>query len=1577
MLFADELLRDEKSTRLSEVDFSQPISVALQLCLFDLLKAWGITPSAITSHSSGEIAAAYAAGALSFEEALGVAYFRGELALKYQKEFPKRGGMLAAVLDAESGAKYANQIANNQVVVACINSPNSVTFSGDSDALDVLESQLEKDLVPRKRLRVPVAYHSHHMVPMSQEYIEKLQSILSGTGGWENMLFTSPTSGGVITSPDQLSPSHWANNLTSVVQFNEAFTTMCFSPKGSNVDLIVEIGAHNTLEGPIRQIFKTQGIEMPYVSSLKRNTNAVETMQELVGQIICHGYPVAIESVNWPKRDEVDRLEFVPDLPSYPWNHSKLYWNESRIAQDSRFKRFSHHELLGNPLAGSNGSTPTWRNILHLSDIDWLLDHQVGSEVVFPGAGYIAMAIEAVRLINDEPVNKVVHGYRLKDIEILNSLVIPDTANGVEMQFALRPCNKTELTKTGWYHFTVFSLTSGDVWTENCHGLVSIELTDQKMENLYQPKLPCTETFFIGTNDVISHISGMEILNHMRAMGINHGPSFQNLIGSHTANGKTITEFLVNAALLENKPGYALHPTTLDSIFQTAYGCLPQDKMKGVTLLPRSIRTLFIPVGFGQQGSCRMHAYTKLVVAHRRTFSCDIQVLAKEECHVSKLPYFQMGEFTLQSIPRVNVDDDGEELDKICSRLYWEADVLHNVPENIRLEMATKIGGQEAQLDQECIRAAYYFIKDALAQLEGSDTRNWLKHHRRLHRWMQDTIKECKDGQMLPKSQQWSKSSPGIKSMLFDDLWSANSGCRLLIQVGRRLVDIIKGQVEPLELMMESGLLGQYYRDSTVAKRCYQHMGRIVEFYSLKKPGARVLEIGAGTGGATMAVLEAFNAKAHQLGLPGSLLGQYTFTDISPGFFPEARERLAAWQDMIDFQVLDIEGDTATQSLHGQFDLVVASMVLHATKSLRNTLSNVRKLLKPGGKLLFMEATRDRLDMQLIFGTLPGWWLGEHDGRETSPNVSTDIWDRRLREVGFSGIDFEIGDCDDEELRTSTVILSTAIEPDAWHMPISIVHVANDPPPKNWLQSLSQEICARFGTTPCIETLDQIPDQPDNKIRIFISEMTRPIVSDMGQLMFQKIRALLLNSRDVLWLSCGSFADAGDPSFAATQGLLRTLRREESDKLYPHLDFQRDPLQGHDSTDLWSDDQISHIIHILCETFNSTTDPDILDREYAVKGSIIHVARAYPGTTQHHRDGDREPGQVTTLLPFKQHGRPLEWEISNTGSLSEILFVDSKPLSETLPSGVVEVEARAFGLNFRDVMDAMGLVETELVKNEIAGIITRLGPNTEASGLRVGDRVCGVAMGTFASISRAHWMCLTQIPDGMSFETAASIPAVFVTAYHSLVTVARLKRGESVLIHSAAGGVGQAAIVLAQHIGANIYATCGSDAKRDFLVRQFSIGPQRIFSSRNSNFSPAIMEMTEGKGVNVILNSLSGPLLQATWDCIARFGRFIEIGKVDMQGKGRLEMTPFTRCALYASVDVLQLAEYDLPASQDALTQSMNICSQLSTSPISPITAYAISDMDKAMRKMQSGTHTGKLILVPGQHDLVKVRRPS
>ena len=221
----------------------------------------------------------------------------------------------------------------------------------------------------------------------------------------------------------------------------------------------------------------------------------------------------------------------------------------------------------------------------------------------------------------------------------------------------------------------------------------------------------------------------------------------------------------------------------------------------------------------------------------------------------------------------------------------------------------------------------------------------------------------------------------------------------------------------------------------------------------------------------------------------------------------------------------------------------------------------------------------------------------------------------------------------------------------------------------------------------------------------------------------------------------------------------------------------------------------------------------------------------------------------------------------------------------------------------------------------------------------------------------------------MSFTDAASIPAVFCTAYYSLIKVARLQAGESILIQAAAGGVGQAAIMIAQMIGAEIYVTVGSEAKKEHLIATYGIPLNHISNSRTAAFGPEIRQLAHKRGVDVVLNSLGGELLRTTWDTLASYGRFVELGKIDIERNSRLDMATFSKSTTFASFDLEMLREDKPTVVHEMMLDIMEMYSRKKLKMITPINLLPIDALGSALNDMQRGKAMGKTVIepLPGQ----------
>ncbi len=323
-------------------------------------------------------------------------------------------------------------------------------------------------------------------------------------------------------------------------------------------------------------------------------------------------------------------------------------------------------------------------------------------------------------------------------------------------------------------------------------------------------------------------------------------------------------------------------------------------------------------------------------------------------------------------------------------------------------------------------------------------------------------------------------------------------------------------------------------------------------------------------------------------------------------------------------------------------------------------------------------------------------------------------------------------------------------------------------------------------------------------------------------------------------------------------------------------------------------------------------------------------------------------------------GQPFRLEITTPGILDRLAL---RAVPRQQPgAGEVEIEVHAAGLNFNDVMKAMGVYPglpegPVALGNECAGQITAVGAGVE--GFAVGDNVVAIAPFSFGRFVIAPAPLVAPMPLNTTFDEAASIPLAFVTALYCLRHVARLAPGESVLIHAASGGVGIAAIQLARHLGAEVFATAGSPAKRSFLE---GLGVQHVMDSRSLSFADEVLAATGGRGVDVVLNSLSGEAMLKSLDVVAPFGRFVEIGKRDIYENRQIGLLPFQKHLAYCSVDLARLFA-ERPSF--CVTLFREVMEEFDSGVFSPppIRTFPIADVVGAFGEMAQAKHIGKIVV--------------
>lgn len=579
---AEELDKPGPESRISDAEISQPACTAVQLALVTLLKTWGVAPTRVTGHSSGEIAAAFAAGLISFRAAIAIAYFRGKAAAELSREHGQKGAMLALGTSSEATTKLLQQNPDGYATIAAINSPQSVTISGDESAIDSIQKIADAQGLFARKLKVEVAYHSDHMQLVAASYLESIKPFCnlessSFDHDESHAVFVSSVTGR-IESADNIDASYWVKNLLQTVRFADAIESL-FSTGDSKVDaaqrstalpnVIVEVGPHSALQNPIKQTVEVlrqrsdqRLTQFTYLASLVRGKSGHEALLGLAGSLFSMGSAIKLGLVN-----QLDHhsAHVLTDLPAYAWDKSVSYVHKSRIMQEKLHPGQSFAQLLGSKSLYGNGSEPTFRQVFTLDDIPWIRDHNVGGHVIFPMTGYLSMAIEALRRVSP----KVPESILVREYHVKRSLDIEE-GERIDITTKLRPVTTgTESYSTTAWVFEINSWTETNGWTAHCHGQVEAEASEMTMES---PTFRVSAPLIGGEN--LKESDAELIYSDLGQGGTLYGPSFQAMRRYWEGPSWTVLETELRDLDLSTGPfgsPISIDPPTLDSHLQVSY----------------------------------------------------------------------------------------------------------------------------------------------------------------------------------------------------------------------------------------------------------------------------------------------------------------------------------------------------------------------------------------------------------------------------------------------------------------------------------------------------------------------------------------------------------------------------------------------------------------------------------------------------------------------------------------------------------------------------------------------------------------------------------------------------------------------------------------------------------------------------------------------------------------------------------------------------------------------------------------------------------------------------------------------
>lgn len=910
------------------------------------------------------------------------AYFRGVFSAMAKHESDTIGSMMAVGSAPEVVApliRDTNSKGIGRINIGCINSPESVTISGDEQAIDDLYNVLSQQGVFTRKLKVETAYHSHHMKKVSSRYLNSLRNVTASPLR-EGIQFFSSVTGDIKTSGFEA--AYWVENLTSQVRFSDALMAFADVESTKAANVLIEIGPHSALQGPTRQTLSTvPNYRFDYFPTLLRSKDASRTVLGTIGSLFQLGLRVDLKAI-LSMYGSAPRYHTLHDLAPYPFDHGTKYWRESRLSRDHRLRQFPYHDLLGVLDVGCNILEPRWRLHLSAAAMPWLKHHVVDDMVIFPGTGYLCMAIEGMKqlaLIRDPTAS--VSKYAIRNASFIKPIIIPsERSDGfpseVEVQLVVSPSKVSH--DDPWHTFHVYSYSDESrSWSEHCSGIVRAYLATNSSEVDEVEGTRGAELSDFDAQEKLEKIMSAshqqidpgDLYSSMRASGNDYGPTFSSIKEIRTGKLEGYATHVV-PDIPRYMPSsfhqpHVIHPATFDT-FAHVLCLLYKQGVKNSTLMLGSIEEAVIYSEIPNEPGTELQVAIELNPESKQSGTGNCWTYHRDRV-TDKLSL-------VATITNVQVRSTGDEIDapkdlpshRKNYLLSWQEDADHMTDASFKTLMESvpirHYGDVSIPEQSKLNEAATAIISYRFLSSSNTRLRSELPSHlHTYHEWMNGYLASDRCSKLLAQF-----PSEAARDAILDETARVGLEGRMLVRIGQHLPGIFAGAVEPLDVMVKDDLLNQIYADGIIST-CNPRMAKYLGALAFKKPHMRIIEVGAGTGGVTSFLLNALDKDG------ATLIDRFHYTDISTGFFSQAKVKFGQWRSCIDFKALDITKDPEEQGFESHsYDLLIASNVLHATPDISKTLQHIHKLLKPGGRMLLLELTGKTASIQAIFGILPG-----------------------------------------------------------------------------------------------------------------------------------------------------------------------------------------------------------------------------------------------------------------------------------------------------------------------------------------------------------------------------------------------------------------------------------------------------------------------------------------------------------------------------------------------------------------------------------------------------------------------------
>jgi acyl transferase domain-containing protein/NADPH:quinone reductase-like Zn-dependent oxidoreductase/acyl carrier protein len=1491
---------------LSATEFAQPMLFAVQAGIIAVLREQGVTPDMVLGHSVGEVSAGYASGALSLRQAVRVLYARSIA----QARTRGAGRMAAANISLEQATTLIAEMGLT-LEVAGVNSPGSITLAGKPEQLRALGKRVVAELhAPFKMLDLDYAFHSKSMNAVRGQLLETLADLAPAKG---EVRFVSTVTGRDLDGR-KLTAQYWWRNVRQTVQLSPALSVLM----NEGVSVFLEISPNPIMQSYVRQTLQHCGKIGASVGTMTKAEPGLARLRVAAAQTWANG-----------GRLDIPRLFAAPaphvDLPLTP-RPGEPCWQELTNEAIPVLYPVVDHPLLG---ARTGAEATEWTNALDLTLHPWLADHRVGDAVVFPAAGFLCMGLAAARA--QWPGQAV----DLSGFEIHRPLVLEQN-HAQSTRFILSPetgrfriLSRPRLEDTDWVEHAV-----GRVWPATAPRIA--------------PWQPAGEPAPLAEADDLYALAD--------SLGLHYGPGFQCVRRVRRTGGAEGLSELSLPFSLAGETAMPPHPVLLDGGLQSLFsliGAAAGPDEPALLFLPVRVERLRLLDNAATIASCRL----RLVRASTRSVLADLFFFDAAGAPVAEMAGCRLRRaeaIRRRSKPQVFADRAVAAPRRAAADKTALAD-----PESLARAVAPAVVPADGEFAGLLGLIASAYAREALAETAGGDepftaasllAAGLPKENAALLAWLIDLL--AADGVIAPRGDGYALTGDELPPA--DEAWRAALGMRpdrlpeLLAagRAGRHLASALRGQ-------SPEGFAAELRKSLPTADvQAMACLGPALDaFFAGLRDGARPRVLLTGLEPEFLRpVLDSIAPRQPKVRVALPVGG-----DPAMGGVLAPHSRTA--QAFLDLEVKP-EGENGAT-----FDLICAAGF--STRSdLAGTLAQARSYLAPGGVLLLIEPAPGPL-RDLAYGLEPGWWreLPESNAHISCLHTGAQ-WRGFLAQAGFE----------------AATVLADSGDP----LGFLLLAARSQHPAAQQAQPEAEPrgvlVAAPLGTEPLARALGRklaglglnaavrlLPDGPSlvPAMAAAYSEWNgqascREVVLLAGSVLGGPEGPDLAGASDFLgavcaaakelsalptpprvWLpSQNAMLDAADadPSQALLWGMARVLMNEQAELGWRLVDIQRAP--GETAAAEWLAAEIAH--------------PDD-ETEVFLRPEGRFAPRVAQVRRPHAPVKPEDASRAITRLEFKAQG-----SLENLRWRTAIL---PKP-----GPGQVEIAVRATGLNFRDLMWVMGLLQDEALENgfagpslgmECAGDVIAVGEGV--TDFAPGDRVLAFTPAGFADRAVTDAGACAHLPAHVDYAAAATLPTTFFTVHYSFKHLANLQPGERVLIHGAAGGVGIAAIQIATLMGAEIFVTAGSDRKRDFLRL---LGVKNIYESRSMSFVDDVLDATGGRGVDVVLNTLAGEAVNKGLALLKPFGRFLELGKRDFYNDSLVGVRPLRNNVTYFGIDADQILK-DRPEIGAKLFRELMTHFDNGTLTPLPYTFFPAEAAVDALRTMQQSRHIGKIVMGP------------